>query len=688
MKKILRYFLISYFTLCFIFIMFIIIKNFFDETPDLTKTIDIVSLGANGSDEEDDTIFLQNALDQAKKELIDNSKILVKVIVPEGTYYVNQTLLIYSNTYLLLDKNANIIFNGKGNVLKASYVDLSGNICLPTDTTRLDGGLSEECNIGKYKQWKNITIEGGIWDYNKNKSMVLLHGDNLTIKNTILKNSSTHALNVSGTKDTIIENVVFKDQITSNKLGSINEVLHLDSTDIAGEPSAFPLDGTPVKNVLIQNCTFENVLSGIGSHTLYTKEEEIGTNITIRNNIFKDIKYIAINLFAHNNVLIYNNEANGANKSYAFLHTYYTGAKVYNNKVDNFTSKLIVGANESYENPYELEIDNDLANSVEQMYFFIKYKPNKGKGKMQNTIVNYGTATKIAKNKYTKNGYNFIGWKAHRLYRDDYFCDCNGVGCWLTLKEKKEQNREFKLFEDEAMVVKTISRHKETVEFIAQWKKIKKVEVLKKPYKLNYYQSNTTLDLTGGTLKIIYDDDTIDVVDMKESTVIPFNSSVIGEKEVTLSYAGVKAKLKINILPIQTNFINIKSLPNKIIYLVGEKLDLTGLSIEAINNDGSVVVTDKDYIVSANPIENVGTQVVTIIYGGKSVSFNIAVVEDEKLIKYNNKNIKILNEMEIDNGKKIEKKNPMLGEIIIAVSGIVILIAIKTIKYFKRKELK
>ena len=688
MKKVLRYFLISYFTLCFIFIMFIIIKNFFDETPDLTKTIDIVSLGANGSDEEDDTIFLQNALDQAKKELIDNSKILVKVIVPEGTYYVNQTLLIYSNTYLLLDKNANIIFNGKGNVLKASYVDLSGNICLPTDTTRLDGGLSEECNIGKYKQWKNITIEGGIWDYNKNKSMVLLHGDNLTIKNTILKNSSTHALNVSGTKDTIIENVIFKDQITSNKLGSINEVLHLDSTDIAGEPSAFPLDGTPVKNVLIQNCTFDNVLSGVGSHTLYTKEEEIGTNITIRNNIFKDIKYIAINLFAHNNVLIYNNEAYGANKSYAFLHTYYTGAKVYNNKVDNFTSKLIVGANESYENPYELEIDNDLANSVEQMYFFIKYKPNKGKGKMQNTIVNYGTATKIAKNKYTKNGYNFIGWKAHRLYRDDYFCDCNGVGCWLTLKDKKEQNRDFKLFEDEAMVVKTISRHKETVEFIAQWKKIKKVEVLKKPYKLNYYQSNTTLDLTGGTLKIIYDDDTIDVVDMKESTVIPFNSSVIGEKEVTLSYAGVKAKLKINILPIQTNFINIKSLPNKIIYLVGEKLDLTGLSIEAINNDGSVVVTDKDYIVSANPIENVGTQVVTIIYGGKSVSFNIAVVEDEKLIKYNNKNIKILNEMEIDNGKKIEKKNPMLGEIIIAVSGIIILIIIYVIKYFKRKELK
>ena len=688
MKKVLRYFLFSYFTLCFIFIMFIIIKNFFDETPDLTKTIDIVSLGANGSDEEDDTIFLQNALDQAKKELIDNSKILVKVIVPEGTYYVNQTLLIYSNTYLLLDKNANIIFNGKGNVLKASYVDLSGNICLPTDTTRLDGGLSEECNIGKYKQWKNITIEGGIWDYNKNKSMVLLHGDNLTIKNTILKNSSTHALNVSGTKDTIIENVVFKDQITSNKLGSINEVLHLDSTDIAGEPSAFPLDGTPVKNVLIQNCTFDNVLSGVGSHTLYTKEEEIGTNITIRNNIFKDIKYIAINLFAHNNVLIYNNEANGANKSYAFLHTYYTGAKVYNNKVDNFTSKLIVGANESYENPYELEIDNDLANSVEQMYFFIKYKPNKGKGKMQNTIVNYGTATKIAKNKYTKAGYNFIGWQAHRLYRDDYFCDCNGVGCWLKLKYKKEQNREFKLFEDEAMVVKTISRHKETVEFIAQWKKIKKVEVLKKPYKLNYYQSNTTLDLTGGTLKIIYDDDTIDVVDMKESTVIPFNSSVIGEKEVTLSYAGVKAKLKINILPIQTNFINIKSLPNKIIYLVGEKLDLTGLSIEAINNDGSVVVTDKDYIVSANPIENVGTQVVTIIYGGKSVSFNIAVVEDEKLIKYNNKNIKILNEMEIDNGKKIEKKNPMLGEIIIAVSGIIILIIIYVIKYFKRKELK
>ena len=683
MKKYLKYFLISYFAVCVVFIITIIIKNLLDETPNITRYFDVAVLGANGNDKIDDTIFFQQALDKAKQELIDDSNYLVKVHVPQGTYYINKTLSIYSNTYLFMENDTKVIFSGKGNVLKSSYIDKKGNICAATDTSRLDGGLSEDCNIGGYRQYKNITIEGGVWDFNGNNTFLFIHGENLTIKNTTILNSSTHAINPSASKNVLIDNVVIKNQIEpkSSRIGSMNEVIHLDSAALPGEPKAFPIDETPIKNVIIENCIFDDVYSGIGSHVLYTKEEVMGENIIIRKNVFRNVKYIAINLFSHKDVSIYDNKATGVKGSYGFLHSYYTGAKVYNNIIEGFDAKLIVGSNESHLNPYELDIDDDMASSVVQMYFYVKYKPNGGKGKMSKTVVNYGTATKIAKNTFTKKGYNFVGWKAHRIYKDDYSCDCDGVVCWLTLKEKKAQNREFKYYNDEDLIVKILPKHRETVEFIAQWKKIKKVEVFKLPDKLDYFLSNTELDLKGGKLKLIYDDNTVDIVDMTEASVMPFDSNIMGEKEVTLLYSGVGAKMKINILPVQVNYVSIKSLPNKLNYLIGEKLDLTGLNLVAVNNDGSIVVTDKDYVVSKISLDTVGVKQVNIIYGGKSVSFDIQVSQLNKEIKYNDTNMKILNSSEfIINDIPPERKDIVLEIILLAIGMVLYVISMFILK--------
>ena len=686
MKKYIKYFVIAYFSICFIFIISIIIKNILDETPDFTRTYDVVELGADGSDELDDTVFIQQALDKAKEAIVEKNKTLTKVFIKEGTYYVNTTLKIYSDTYLILDNDTRIVYRGTGNFMESAHVDSNGNICVAQDTTRLDGGLSDECNIGGYRQWKNIVIDGGIWDYNKSKSIELRHGNDLKIMNATFVNSSTHTLNVSATKNVVIDNVVIKDQQTTKKLGSNNEVIHLDSASMAGEPTAFPLDGTPSRDVYIQNCTLDNVLSGIGSHVLYKKDSEMGDNIIIRNNTFNNIGYIAINLFSHKNVEIYNNQAYGIKGSYGFLHTYYTGAKVYNNIINNFDSKLIVGANESNENPYKLEIDNEMDKDAVQMYFYVKYLPNGGKGKMESTLVNYGTATKINKNKFYRDGYSFIGWKAHRIYRDDYNCNCDGVGCWLTLKEKKAQNVDFMLYVDESVISRTLSKHRETVEFIAQWKKIKKVTVFQNPDKLNYYQSNTTLDLTGGKVKVIYEDNSVDIVDMNECKVIPFNSKSIGEKTVNISYCGVKTKLKINIMPIQTTSISIDSLPEKLTYYIGEKLDLTGLRIRAVNNDGSVVVTEKDYIYSKIALEKTGLETINVTYGGKSVSFTISVIEKNSEVKYNNNNVEILSEDGKINGQEVTKDKSLFIEVVIVIVGLVIFISLKILNYNRRKN--
>ena len=668
MKKYLNY-LIVVVIVIIILIMGFIIKNFLHEITSKLEVYNVLDYGASGTDQEDDSVVIQRLLDISKSKLFKKENAIVKIIIPKGNYHIKNTLRVYSNTIISLENGAVINFKGSNDILKSSYIDSNGKTCEYTDKSRIDGGLSEECNIGKYNQWDNITIEGGIWNFNKKAIITFLHGKDLKIRNLSIINPGSHAINVSGSKDVIIENVTIKnqDKTNSKKLGSLSETIHLDTTNISGEPTAFPLDGTPVKNVIIQNCSFEDVLSGIGSHVLYTNEKESGDNIIIRNNVFMNVKYVAINLFAHKNVKIYDNIASGSDGAYGFVHAYFTGGEIYNNSLENFESNLIIGANESYENPYKLSIDNDLSKKITQMFFKVKYKANGGQGKMETTTVNYGTATKISKNKFTRKGYNFIGWKARRGYRDDYLCDCNGMNCWLTLKEKKAQKVPFKLYDDEPIVVRTLYRHKESVELYAQWKKIKSISIYKMPTKLNYYQSNTTLDLTDGLVKLNYTDKTSEIIDMKRVYVVPFDSSKTGPKKVTISYAGVRTKMKINILPIEVSSITIDTLPNKMTYLVGDKFDITGLVIKAINNDESVVVTDKDYVYKTPLLEKAGVEDVEVTYGGKTISFQIQVKEVEKAEKYNSKNVKVLTNEEIKNTKDNKHDDPLLLELIITL---------------------
>lgn len=642
MKEVLRKIIICYIIGCLAFISFIIIKDFLISKSSLTKRYNIVYMGANGKDDLDDSYFFQNTLDKARDEILAESNIKTRIIVPSGTYYIDKTLYIYSNTYMALDKDAKIIFRGNGNIMIASYAGTDDTNCFQSVVTQ---EKKSDCKIGGYNQWNNIVIDGGIWDINKNDTFLFRHGSNMQFKNSIVINSNMHAINVSGTKDVLIENVYIKDQVIpkKNRPGNINETIHLDSIDAVGEPDAYPLDGTPVENVVIQNCIFENVLSGIGSHVLYKDDNKIGRDIIIRNNTFKSINYTAINLFSHKNIKVYNNYAYGLDNSYAFLHTYYTGGEIYDNVINNFDTNVVIASNEINENPYTLSIDNNLANSISAMYYIIKYKPNGGKGKMDNSIINYGKLSKTSKNKFTKKGYDFVGWKVHRIYKEGYLCDCNGVECWLTLKERKKENRNFVIYPDEVEVMKTTSRHKGVIEFIAQWKKIDSISVFKEPDKIDYYQSNPTLDLTGGKIKVIYVDKSVEIVDMNKCIVEGFDSNSLGKTKVTINYSGVKTKININILPIEVVDIYIAEKPQKLTYYVGEKPDLTGMKIGVLNSDGSVKMMDKDYIVDLSVLEKPGVQTLSVYYGGKSVSFDIGIKEKQEEITYNSKNLIIKN---------------------------------------------
>lgn len=160
------------------------------------------------------------------------------------------------------------------------------------------------------------------------------------------------------------------------------------------------------------------------------------------------------------------------------------------------------------------------------------------------------------------------------------------------------------------------------------------IEVTHAPTKVNY-AIGEELDLTG--LEVIghYSDDTTKPLEITAENVKGFDSSVAIETQtLTIIVGEFTTTLDISIWekeepPVEEanlQGIIITALPSKMNYVVGEKLDLTGLEITGHYSDG----TNK--IVKVGP-ENItgfdntteGNQTITVSLDGKSTTFSISL---------------------------------------------------------------
>lgn len=208
----------------------------------------VKSKGAFGDGQNDDTTALQSALNVGGV-----------VYVPNGTYLISSSLKIYSNTHLIMDKNATILRN-------------SNNIkCLIYTYW--------EATTTEYNGQHDITIEGGILDMGTGYSqgccgLGFLHCNNITIRDVTIKhqNSGYHCIDCGGSKNVRVENCLFTDCITSDTSA---EMFQFDSPTGS---AAFPVinypddsacyDNTPCVNVEICGCRFytNDYSPAIGGH--------------------------------------------------------------------------------------------------------------------------------------------------------------------------------------------------------------------------------------------------------------------------------------------------------------------------------------------------------------------------------------------------------------------------------------
>ena len=166
----------------------------------------IRDFGADGTDTQDD----YDAFAAVTYKALDTEN-TIRVIVPPGTYYIRNKIPVFSNTEVICSEDT---------VIRATYDDqvpmLYSLHMIPGTRIRCDGA---GCTHGGYTQAQNITVEGGTWDRGTDHTsdssgiFIFRHAENITIRNMKVRNCTDHFINVSGVKNVLIENVTFENAL-------------------------------------------------------------------------------------------------------------------------------------------------------------------------------------------------------------------------------------------------------------------------------------------------------------------------------------------------------------------------------------------------------------------------------------------------------------------------------------------
>ena len=121
-------------------------------------------------------------------------------------------------------------------------------------------------------------------------------------------------------------------------------------------------------------------------------------------------------------------------------------------------------------------------------------------------------------------------------------------------------------------------------------KKVTSIVLVQLPKKLSYFVGSKTIDPAGGQICAIYDDGSFDTISMSKPEIeFSFDSSKEGPTLVTVSFGGQSQMFQAYIRTPVIRRFQILTPPVKREYLVGEKLDLAGLQLQAEYETGERV---------------------------------------------------------------------------------------------------
>lgn len=219
---------------------------------------------------------LQSALDTVRSGAYGTCT----VTVTPGKYRMTKSAVLASDMTLnltgvtLLNANA-----GKGNILISPNRDRTGK------------------DYTGYSALENCTLRGGTLDYapgNTNGSCLLrlAHCKNVTVDGTaFLNNTDSHHAELAAGYNVRFVNCLFSGQ--TNQTESSAEALQIDILEKNRHFANFPAyDGTMNQKITVEDCTFQDLICGVGTHNAFAGRYQKG--VTIRGNTFRRLQGTAI----------------------------------------------------------------------------------------------------------------------------------------------------------------------------------------------------------------------------------------------------------------------------------------------------------------------------------------------------------------------------------------------------------
>ncbi|MCR5637211.1 MAG: bacterial Ig-like domain-containing protein [Clostridiales bacterium] len=149
------------------------------------------------------------------------------------------------------------------------------------------------------------------------------------------------------------------------------------------------------------------------------------------------------------------------------------------------------------------------------------------------------------------------------------------------------------------------------------------ISVEELPAKTDYY-TGEALDASGIKIKLDYSDGSSEII-AEGFELSGFDSGAAGEKTVTVTYWGKTAEFKVAVKDNPLIKLLITEQPEKTEYYIGEKLDATGLKLEAEYENGTKEALTEGFELSEFDSSTAGEKTIAVTYKGKTVEFTVTV---------------------------------------------------------------
>lgn len=243
---------------------------------------------------------IQEALDWQSQEKTAYEHLTI--VLRSGVYEITESLTVYENTTIRAASDSVIRYARDKVSDHWGRAPLISNACV---------------GAGGYSGAGNITIEGGIWDFQGHQGGVgygitmeafrFMHGRNFRIVNVTMQNLyRSHFLTLEGVEQVEVNGCVFQnytDPVCKKEAIHI-DCMHNEAMAPSNQDNTV-YDDTVCNQIAVSNCTFSHVPRGIGSHIAVAGL--FPSDIQISNNIFSDITYEAVKAYQYKNVRITGN---------------------------------------------------------------------------------------------------------------------------------------------------------------------------------------------------------------------------------------------------------------------------------------------------------------------------------------------------------------------------------------------